>query len=280
MACEPKASKPPCFFLLGKPARIILALIIAIAAIAWDGAQRRPTLPAEGITLRGITSAPSPRPLRVGIFNIAGGVGADGKRDLARTAATLKGCDIIGLNEVHAGFPWQHSNQADTLGEQLAMASLFAPTERRWWHDDFGNGILSHLASIHWQQFPLSSAKAHSNRNVLLVRLPYQGRVINVIITHLDRHEDHDLELRAVAELFLSLEPPSILLGDLNASSREHQIIRLKQTPGVLDVTGEAPVEHRDSDWIFSRGFRCRKAQLTDQGASDHPFYWADLELE
>jgi endonuclease/exonuclease/phosphatase family metal-dependent hydrolase len=257
-----------------------IAVMLILGVIAWEGSRKTPTPPAEGVSLRGVTSSATPQSLRIGIFNIAGGVGADGKRDLHRTVETLQGCDIVGLNEVHAGLPWQHSNQADWLGGQLRMASLFAPTERRWWQEDFGNGILSKLPCAHWQRFPLSTALARSHRNVLLVRLRYEGRYINVLVTHLDRHEDHDIEMRSIAELFLSLAEPAILLGDLNASSREHEIIRLQHTAGVLDVTGESAVEHCDSDWIFARGFRCIKAGLLEKGASDHPFYWADLTLE
>ena len=265
------------------PLKRWLIFLALIGIIFWSGARKRPTAAAEGVTLNGvvkISTRLTDKPLRIGIFNIAGGVGRDGKRDLDRTAATLKSCDIIGLNEVHAAMPWRNGNQADMLGLKLRMASLYAPTETRWWQDDFGNGLLSTLPCVHWQRFPLSTAVARSHRNVLLARLAYQGRIINILITHLDRHEDHAIELREVSELFLSLAEPAILMGDLNASANETEIARLQHAPGVTDVTGTAPVEHRDSDWIFSRGFRNVHGGLKEEGASDHPFYWADMELE
>ena len=258
-------------------------VVVILVALFWDGYHRRPTAAAEGISFFGNVpdpvSAGTAKPFRVGIFNIAGGYGIDHRRDLDRTAKTLEGCDFIGLNEVHAGFPWQKQNQALLLGAKLNLSWLFAPTERRWWQDDFGNGVLSKIPVAHWQRFPISTRAAKSNRNVVLVRAQYQNRTLNILITHLDRHEDHDGELRAVAELFLSLAEPAILMGDLNDSASHPEIRRLQTTPGVTDVTGLAPTKHRDSDWIFSRGLTCARADLKEEGASDHPFYWADFEL-
>ena len=260
----------------------ILAVVLVVGLLVFaEGSHRRSTYAAEGSSLKGIApsyDATGPaKPFRVGIFNIDGGVGTDGKRDLGRTARTLEGCDLVGLNEVHAGMPWHRENQAELLGDRMHLSWLFAPTEQRWWQDDFGNGVLCRLPVTHWQRFPLSTSRAGSNRNVVLLRVKYRDVMVNVVITHLDRHSDHDGELKSVAELFLSLGEPTILMGDLNDTSAHPEIHRLQSTKGVTDVTGLAPKVHRDSDWIFSRGLKCVQADVKDEGASDHPFYWADL---
>ena len=81
--------------------------------------------------------------LRVGTFNIHSGRGRDRMTDLSRTARVIDVApDIIGLNEVRGAFceSWW-PNQAAELGKLLSMESAFVPTERRWWHDHFGNAV-------------------------------------------------------------------------------------------------------------------------------------------
>jgi endonuclease/exonuclease/phosphatase (EEP) superfamily protein YafD len=106
------------------------------------------------------------------------------------------------------------------------------------------------------------------------------GKVINVLVTHVGRHEDHDPQMRAVAELFLSLAEPAMLMGDLNANPDDPQITRLRSTPGVVDAVSssvEGKFPHH-VDWIFLRGLRSARAGASDEGVSDHPFFWADVE--
>jgi endonuclease/exonuclease/phosphatase family metal-dependent hydrolase len=269
-------------------ARRILTLAGAalVVALAVDFSRKKPSPAAEGTTLGSPTSAAATavasehRPLRVGTFNIQGCRGGDQKYDPDRTARTLRGCDLVGLNEVHGALPWHPADQAEILGRKLDVPWLFAPTERRWWHDDFGNGVLTTLPVTHWQRFPIATAASRSNRNALVLRLMYRQKPLNVVITHLDRHEDHDAQLRTVSQLFLSLSEPALLMGDLNGARSMPAMRELCTAPGVTDVTSLAPGDHRDSDWIFARGLRCVRADLINEGASDHPFYWADLDLD
>jgi endonuclease/exonuclease/phosphatase (EEP) superfamily protein YafD len=92
--------------------------------------------------------------------------------------------------------------------------------------------------------------------------------------------------LRAVIALYLALDEPAILVGDMNSDADDPQIRQLSDTPGVDDPVGgllgpeilekDAP---RRIDWIFTRGLRCVDAGIRDDGASDHPMIWAELEL-
>ena len=55
---------------------------------------------------------------------------------------------------------------------------------------------------------------------------------------------------------------------------------RLLAAPGVRDPLGEklgAAAPPR-IDWILARGMRPVDAGLREQGASDHPLVWAELE--
>ena len=82
---------------------------------------------------------------RAAIFNIHSGVGNDNVRDLSRTADALRDIDFCALNEVRGHMFGQPSDQAHELGLRTGRAWLFMPTEHRFWHDHFGNGILSRL---------------------------------------------------------------------------------------------------------------------------------------
>jgi endonuclease/exonuclease/phosphatase family metal-dependent hydrolase len=117
----------------------------------------------------------------------------------------------------------------------------------------------------------------------VLVGLPYRGRTIHVLLTHITRGDDRDRQsqLQAVIAMFLALAEPSILVGDLNSDADDPQIRRLLETTGVADPVGETLGQKtpRRIDWIFTRGLRCLDAGIRDDGASDHPLIWAELDL-
>jgi endonuclease/exonuclease/phosphatase family metal-dependent hydrolase len=258
------------------PARIAIFFIIVAGLLIWEGNEKTPLGPASGTSLNG--SPPASRPsgdtLRVATFNI------DGK-DSDAIADTMRNFDLIGIEEVHGVIPFSSANQAQTLGERkLNLQWLFAPVERQWWHDSFGDGVLTSLPLEHWQRFPLANDKSDSNRQVLMLRLTFAGKPLNVLITHLDRHADHDDELRSVISLFLSLEPPVIFMGDLNTDRDDPQLQALRKIPGVIDSIGDLSAANNGGsyDRIFARGMRSLDAGFIDKGASDHPLAWANLQ--
>jgi endonuclease/exonuclease/phosphatase family metal-dependent hydrolase len=252
--------------------RIVLFILIVAAFLLWQGVQKIPLGAASGTALNGPapTSQPSGDILRVATFNIDGKSG-----DL--TAQTLQGFDLIGLEEVHGGSPFSNTNDAAILGEKLHMPALFAPVERQWWRDAFGDAVLTTLPVDHWQRVPISNENADSNRQVLILRLQFDGQPLNVLITHLERHTDLEPELATVISFFESMQQPAILMGDLNLTKNNQQIADLRKFPGVIDPLGDS---NKDSfDRIFARGFRSRSFGFIDKGASDHPLAWAELQL-
>jgi endonuclease/exonuclease/phosphatase family metal-dependent hydrolase len=271
---------------LGTFTFVAALLLSALGLPSLAGCSPAATGGAEGTALRG-TLPPTPPPprageartLRVASFNIHGGKGRDGRRDLARTAALLRDFDVVGLNEVHGGDP----DQAERLGRATGMAWLFAPVERMGGRDDFGNGLLSRLPVRHWQRLPISPAGAETHRNIVLARLPVGGRTVNVLVTHLARPGDERPgQLRAVAELFLALQPPAVLMGDLNTRRGDEQLERLLAEAGVVDAlgVGDEGVPAPAIDWLLVRGLRVVSSGRRDDGSSDHPLVWAELELE
>jgi len=200
---------------------------------------------------------------------------------LSRTAKYLRNFDIVGLQEVHGGSLFDWRNGAEVLGQMLHMPYLFAPVERSWWHDDFGNGILCDPPVTRWERLPLSTSQSESNRNMLRVFCTWHNHPLAVIVTHLDRHADHDIELGAVIASFYDTPTPVILLGDLNidADPADPQLDNLRRDVLVTDALGQAMGANlqKTNDWIFARGLRCVAGGLMDNDASDHKLAWAEL---
>jgi endonuclease/exonuclease/phosphatase family metal-dependent hydrolase len=258
------------------PLRVTLFLILVAALFVWQGSQKIPLGAAAGTALNG--PAPTSRPggdsLRVATFNIDG-------EDGDATADTMRGFDLIGMQEVHGGCPVFGSNGAEVLGAKLNLQWLFAPVEQQWWRDAFGDGILTSLPVEHWQRFPLNNEGADSNRELLILRLKFNGKPLNVLNTHLDRGDDRENELTTAASLFQSMQAPAILLGDFNSQSDDPQIQALRSIPGVIDPIGDKVAASNNESWdrIFARGMTCVDCGFIDKGASDHPLAWAQLKL-
>lgn len=264
-----------------RPAVIAALLVTGLLYMAGD--QRRPLPPAVGCTLSGEYVAPVGKSsrIRVATFNIHSGTGRDRRYDLARTAAALKGFDLAFLNEVHGPYFWQTSGQVEQLAELTGRQWLFAPSEQRWWHHQFGNALLSAINVTRWQRLPLPS-NGRSCRNAVLFDFEHAGRTIHIVGTHFDRNSPGDRaeQFKAAAGLFLDLVEPAILLGDLNATDDDEPIKKLLAHEGVHDPLREVLGElvERHIDWILTRGLKTLDAGTVDNGASDHPLVWAELE--
>ena len=264
--------------------------VILAAAVVGQGSIRTPTGPAAGAEFHvPWTYLDEPTnyraaglPIRVGTYNIHGGKGLDGQRDLDRIAKCLDRMYFVGLNEVHGADDRAGRDQAEQLGRRLRMAWLFTPTERRWWHEHFGNGALCDDQVKSWQRIPLDTAGSSTGRNALLVTLygTDRHRPISALVTHVDRSDpQRSAQLRTVIDLFLSLTPPAILLGDLNTTSADPLIQQLLATPGTVDALAGTTADQGRIDWIVSRGLKCTDRGMTPVGPSDHPCFWAEFVL-
>jgi len=264
-------------------ARLALVLTVALAGAAWwDGSQRRPLGPAAGTSLAGLPRgvAAGDRELTVLQYNIHRGAPAEGPENLAATAACLRDAELAGLNEVD-GADWLDGepDQAQALGERLGLAWLYVPSERRWWHAHFGNGLLSALPAESWHRVPLPQRESRSFRSRLETTLDWHGIDLTLVVTHLDSGPDRDRQLEELAARFATLPAPKILLGDLNARPDHPVIAAWRADPALVvtsgETTGEAPA---GVDWIVAEGFHLTAAWRCDQGASDHPAVGARLE--
>lgn len=266
-------------------AKIIVALAV-VALLVWvDGYMRWPTDSATGEGCPGVLppATPGKEVFRVATFNIHSGVGEDDVPNLQRTIDSVRDSDFCGLNEVRGWTFGKAKSQSQELGEATNRGWLFAPTERRFWRDDFGNGLLTRLPVRDWVRVPLTIEPKHSGRrNLLLARVDFGGRIVSVLITHIDRELDQSNQIRMITRLFDSLQSPSLLLADLNAEAKNPDVRSLLALPGIHDCITETNPEkpmHNRIDWILARGFRALEGGQIANGASDHPLYWVNLSV-
>lgn len=263
----------------------ILLTVAIVGGVVWSGADR---VPPDASAPLVVTDPPAgaaneSTTLRLASFNIHGGKGHDGVVDLARIAELLDDVDLAGVYEVRAGgfpVPW---NQARELAERhLRLASVFAATERRWWQDHFGNGVLARADLTGALRIPWPGTRGKAFRNAIFAEIPFRGRTVRVLATHIDRAADREPQLRRAITFFLALQPPAVLMGDLNTVAADaplQQLLARSDVHSALhDVLPEGPPAG-NIDWVFHRGMRTVRAELVENVASDHPVVRAELDL-
>ena len=91
-----------------------LILSILAVAVAWLGSRHWPLSAAQGRELQGSLAGCETKADRgsitVGTYNIHRGRGLDGKRNLTRIAHMIKGCDVVGLQEVEGYGPVSYTH--------------------------------------------------------------------------------------------------------------------------------------------------------------------------
>ena len=258
-----------------RPLYWVGGLFVVVAAIAWYGSWRQPANFTQPLKLSTPPQFSSHQrdTIRIGVFNIHGCKGRDGKRDVGRIARCIHDLDIVSLHEVRGSYG---SNQAYELGDILGMSAVFAPTEWRWGRNDFGNGLLTNVELSQMHQIPLAmSGRAY--RNALLTSFRLEDKTVQLLIAHVDLAEDRDQQLSAVTNLFLSLKTPALLLGDLNVKATDPRMRDLMETPGIRSALAATP--GRGRDWVIMKGFRTVSAAITDNEASDHAIVQTELQL-
>ena len=260
---------------------LVIALLVALSVLLW-GMYPRPVPGEEGqgadeSNLAGPVRAASV--VRLGTFNIHGGRGQDGRRDLRRAAADLDAVDIAALQEVHDS--WRARGQLSWLAGRLHRVALNAPTRRRWFRRHRSNALLSRHPVGRWIRMPLKTHPRQRfhfrNLTVARVELP---RPLWVLFTHLNRGEGGEAQFEQVMREFLKYSP-AVLMGDLNMGRDNPALRQYLAREDLIDALGEV-LENDDPariDWILCRGVKAVRGGVIDSGASDHPLYWCDVEL-
>ncbi|MFS8665864.1 MAG: endonuclease/exonuclease/phosphatase family protein, partial [Limnochordales bacterium] len=184
-----------------RPARhpvITLFLVAAGLAVSWMAAGCSQPVAGAGApdsAAPPVHPPPGPAaPLRLATFNIRWGLGADGVRDLTRTAAVLRAmdADIVLLNEVDVH--WRRSGNVHQPAYLAAAAGyphwFFGASLTTW---ASGNARLSHYGNLLLSRFPIVRAQTvrlprpwgREPRSLLLADIVIGGRQVTVAGTHL-----------------------------------------------------------------------------------------------
>lgn len=263
---------------------LVLAILLGVSVVLHGlvASIRHPVGPRFGETIHadaGRLSAAITAPrLTIAAWNIRRGKGTDGRRDLGRIAAALarRDIDIVALNEVGGAFPPQ-SDQAARLGHRLDTGWLFTPSQRRWYIDYFGNGLLSAYDPVAWQSVPIvwDRDKGAGHRHLQIVRYLWQGRPFTVVILHAERGPVRDAQIRTAFEAFTSSRH-AVLLGDFNANADAAVMASVLAEPSIQSAI---PPTEGLIDWILVRGLTITDSGFEPAGPSDHPLVWAEIEL-
>lgn len=226
----------------------------------------------------------------VATYNIHSGVGRDGKRDLNRIAETLKGTDVVGLQEVdngrvRSGFENQARLLATALGHRYWQ---HFPAEDYWPLGTYGVAAISALPVVASGVFDLPIVEKKPLRRLAWIKFLVDCRPIHAFIIHATRVDDSmasaqvaqiEAAWRILSEKANATREPVILLGDFNASSNSQVIRWLRERmTDVIETQPPQPSFNAAIDHIFViGGIEIVKVAIKDSGASDHPAVVATL---
>lgn len=233
--------------------------------------------------------------LRVLSWNIHHGEGVDGKLDLERIAAVIRGVkpDLVALQEVEVGS--SRTKRVDQPAELARMTGLTSVFQQNieFRGGGYGNAILSRLPVLSTNRLSLPNHDNGEQRGALSVqlRLPDRTDPLTFFCTHLD-HRPDDRERRDSAEAieqYISGLPEGlmILAGDLNAvpESPVLDIFRRRWAVAGSHPLLTIPVDRpsQQIDFVLMRPeqrWRVTETRVLDEPiASDHRPIFAELQL-
>ncbi len=228
--------------------------------------------------------------IRVSTYNIRRAKGGDNPEGSAidEIVDLIHTDDIVGLQEVLGESITGKPDQARQLGEKAQSGWLFAPAQTRFNRVYTGNALLIKIPIDDWQIIPLlwsdisdKSKQSKRHRNLIQANLRLGGKNVVVLITHIDRGTIRQDQLSSVLDLF-DKYPYAILLGDLNTDATDRVIADWIKTSGATDVIQQAgkPIDEPFRiDWILTKGFKFIEGGSHPRGLSDHPYYWAKIQI-
>ena len=154
--------------------------------------------------------------LTLASFNIRHGEGLDGRVDLVRTSEAIKetGASFIALQELDRNN--ERSGRVDQPRELARLTGLevaFWPTvKKQGW--EYGIGIAAEQP-VDGTFVDLPQVAGEEPRGAIVGRVP--GVDLSFIATHLSvKRAARKVQIGALVELATELEPPVVVLGDLN----------------------------------------------------------------
>ncbi|WP_041402201.1 endonuclease/exonuclease/phosphatase family protein [Planctopirus limnophila] len=281
---------------VGVKLAILLPWFLLVALLLSWGSDRVPAdlhqpvaifpPPADGdlsptaVDLPQADSTNQPVLFEVATFNLHRGKGGDQPAKIDGFRQLLDGCDIIALQEDVLINGKTFSRQ---LGASMGLWAMEFPTEFQWGQVNGGNGLLLSRPPGQIATIPLPNAKGKAFRQIALIPVSMGEVRLTVLATHLDSTTDRPAQWPILIELWKSLAPPCILLGDLNTRPEDplmKPLLAVEGTEDPLEIiarrNGSTQAAH--IDWILTRGLKTISAEVIPTKLSDHPVVRARLE--
>lgn len=281
---SPTPRSPAAAPALFAPALLAMALVAFPAASCGGGGSEAP-----------------PPTLTVMTYNVH-----YGDPDLGAMAEVIcgSGADVVGLQEVdvHWGERSAFAHQARELAEACGMDHRYGPIyslpplEAGRPPREFGVAVLTRLPVLDWENHLLTRLSTQSGSGpeampgFLRVTVDVHGTPVRVFVTHLDFRPDPSVRSAQVSEMLSvmgSLDTPTVLLGDLNATPDRVELaplftaLRDAWSEGDGEghtFPGDEPV--RRIDYVLVAGpLEVLSARVLPTAASDHRPVVAELSV-
>ncbi|TYR32627.1 hypothetical protein FXV77_18645 [Sphingobacterium phlebotomi] len=243
-----------------------------------------------------IPDVSNPEAIRVMVYNIRHGRGMDNIVGLHRILEVIKNSEasIVALNEIdrHYGARSNYEDQVKSLADALDMHYVYQPTTTEPANTASGNkprehghALLSKYAIVESEKRDFSVGDDYG-RGILRAKLNVDGQNLQVYVTHWGLTEAARFNHIKETVMFMNDYPgKSVLMGDLNATPDEHNIITLKSR--LLDATEDnaytfnAETPTKKIDYIFASGdMDITETKVINTTASDHRPIVADINLD
>ena len=224
--------------------------------------------------------------IKIVSYNIRGGLGMDGIRDIHRIGTYLKtlDADLICLQEVHKCLPQSGNiDQPLCLAEQLRMTCTFSSTLSIG-EGKYGIATFSRLPVLSATHLRLPNIRERlkgivwrERRTAVAVEVLVDGRSISVWNTHWSLNAKDRL---CSAERLATALPSNkvVLVGDFNAGEGSGEIARLMELTGLQDAGVAEKIctfpsdepRHRIDRFFHSPELNVIGMHVPDSPLSDH----------
>lgn len=198
----------------------------------------------------------------------------------------LVGPDVVALQEV--GRNWRMGPPGDTTE---ALAALTGMTHHRYvpcivedGGKEYGHALLSKLPIVADEILRLPQ-EIDEPRAALVATMAGRHGPFRLITTHLSHIDDRFDQADALIEAIEALDPPIVLMGDLNDTPDAFYIAQLGAWLADADAVKDRPTfpSHKPEgriDYLMARGGKWRDVEIgADSEASDHLWVAATLEI-